>query len=84
MVVLQLCGGFQIEQCGGTTKAPPGQGRQDGGEKLNNGFEWHGFSLSLSLSAEPGSFLHFPLGFGRLGFFMFVFESHMSDMCLFL
>ena len=81
MVALQLCSGFQIEQCGGTTKAPPGQGRQNGEEKLGNGFEWRGFSLSLS--AEPGSLLLFPLGFRHLGFFMFVFESHVSDMCLF-
>ena len=38
---------------------------------------------SLSLSVGPGSLLLFPLGFGSLGFFMFVFESHVSDMCLF-
>ena len=25
MMALRLCGGFQIELCGGTTKAPPGQ-----------------------------------------------------------
>ena len=77
MVALQLCGGFQIKQCGGTTTVSSGQGRRDGGEKLGNGVD------SLSLFAEPGSLLLFPLGFRRLGFFMFVFESHVSDMCLF-
>ena len=58
---------------------PPGQGRQDGGEKLGSGSVRRGFSLSVG----PGSLLLFSLGFGRLGFFMFVFESHVSDMCLF-
>ena len=69
----------QIEQCGGTTKAPPGQGRRDGREKLGSGSERRGFSLCVG----PGSHLLFPLGFVHLGFFMFVFESHVSDMCLF-
>ena len=47
MVALRLCGGFQIEQCGGTTKALLGQRRRDGGEKLGSGSERRGFSLSL-------------------------------------
>ena len=38
---------------------------------------------SLSLSAGPSSLLFFPLGFGRLGYFRFVFKSHVSHMCLF-
>ena len=79
MVALRLCRGLQIEQCGGTTKASPGQRQRDGGEKLGSGSERRGFSLS----ARPGSLLLFLLGFGRLSFFMFVFESHVSDMCLF-
>ena len=37
----------QIEQCGGTTKVPPGQGRQDDREKLDNGSERREFSLSM-------------------------------------
>ena len=36
-----------------------------------------------SLSAGLGSLPLFSLGFGCLSFFMFVFESHMRDMCLF-
>ena len=63
----------------GTTKASPGQGRQDGREKLGIGSERHGFSLFAGLGSLP----LFSLGFGRLSFFMFVFESHMRDMCLF-
>ena len=62
---------------------PPRHRRDKGGEMAErssvvalNGVD--------SLSAGPGSLLLFPLGFGRLGFFfMFVFESHVSDMCLF-
>ena len=59
----------QIEQCGGTTKAPPGQGWQDAGEKLDSGSEQCGFSLC----AGSSSLLLFPLGFERLGFFFFFF-----------
>ena len=69
----------QIEQCGGTTKAPPGQGRRDGREKLGSGSERRGFSLCLTWFSSPLS-----VGFWTFGvFFMFVFESHVSDMCLF-
>ena len=63
---------------------PPRRRRDKGGETVerSSAMALNGMD-SLSLSAEPGSLLHFPLGFGRLGFFMFVFESHVSDMCLF-
>ena len=46
----------QIEQCGGTTKAPPRQGWQDAREKLGNGSERRGFSFCTGL----GSLLLFP------------------------
>ena len=63
----------------GTTKAPPGQEQQDGGEKLGIGSERRGFFLFAGLGSLP----LFSLGFGRLSFFMFVFESHTRDVCLF-
>ena len=62
---------------------PPRHRRDKGGETAERSSAVALNGDSLSLSAGPGSLLLFPLGFGRLGFFMFVFESHVSDMCLF-
>ena len=79
MVALRLCRGLQIEQCGGTTKAP----LDKGGETVErssavalNGVD----SLSLP---DLVIFSFFCWGLDDWVFFMFVFESHVSDMCLF-
>ena len=66
---------------------PPRHHRDKGGETAErssvvamNGVE----SLSLSLCRTWTWFSSpLPLGFGCLGFFQFVFKSHVSDMCLF-
>ena len=62
---------------------PPRRRRDKGGETVerSSAMALNGVD-SLSL-CWLGSFLLFSLGFGCLSFFMFVFESHVSDMCLF-